>query len=387
MRRRVPAPRIIMAIAVVAFAAAIVAIAPALALVAVVASGAAVLALGWRATPAPAAAAEPPPVAAAEDDTMLIDAFAEPVLIVGDGQVLAANRAATDTLGSHIVGADVRLALRHPAAAEMLLSDDEGAVIVPAPGGQRFELRVVRLRDRRKLVRLIDRSAHHAAERARVDFVANASHELRTPLASVLGYVETLGDAKAGGDPAIRARFLGIIAREAQRMQRLIDELITLSRIESERFHSPDVRIDLAAIVRLAAADGAQPVELALRDDVPMVAADAGQVAQVARNLIDNAFKYGRAPVRVALTSEPGWAVLSVADAGDGIAPEHLPRLTERFYRVDPGRSRAVGGTGLGLAIVKHVVERHRGRLDMVSTPTTGTVVTVRLPLPGDAVT
>jgi two-component system phosphate regulon sensor histidine kinase PhoR len=237
---------------------------------------------------------------------------------------------------------------------------------------------------------LVDQTGNYAAERMRVDFVANASHELRTPLASILGYIETLGDEKAGADTAVRARFLKIMFDEARRMQRLVEDLISLSRIEAEKYRLPERAVDLAALIgevrsELFDAQDARSNDIVatLDQTVPPVIGDRAQLSQMLHNLIGNAMKYGRpnTPVTVKLWRDPvGMVRISVTDEGEGIAPEHVPRLTERFYRVDPGRSRAAGGTGLGLAIVKHIVERHRGRLDVASIVGTGTTITVMLP-------
>jgi len=179
------------------------------------------------------------------------------------------------------------------------------------------------------------------------------------------------------------------MAGEARRMQRLVDDLISLSRIEADRHRAPADEVPLGALARETAdtlrgsRSGASRIELTIDDALPPVAGDRAQLSQLLHNLIGNALKYGDVtrPVRVAVARDGGGMVrLSVADEGEGISAQHLPRLTERFYRVDPGRSRAAGGTGLGLAIVKHIVERHRGRLDIASTPGTGTTVTVLLP-------
>jgi two-component system phosphate regulon sensor histidine kinase PhoR len=224
----------------------------------------------------------------------------------------------------------------------------------------------------------------------RADFVANASHELRTPLASLLGFIETLEDEKAGGDPALRNRFLGVMAGEAQRMQRLVADLLSLSRIESEKYRLPADTVDLAALIasvadELRQTDPKRGADIALHiaKVLPTVTGDRAQLSQLLHNLVGNAMKYGRAGTAVTIrlvADAPGTLTLTVSDQGEGIAPEHLPRLTERFYRVDSGRSRALGGTGLGLAIVKHIVERHRGRLAIASTPGEGTTMTVLLP-------
>ncbi|PZP19624.1 MAG: ATPase, partial [Sphingomonas hengshuiensis] len=228
------------------------------------------------------------------------------------------------------------------------------------------------------------------AERMRVDFVANASHELRTPLASILGFVETLSDDKAGGDAEVRGRFLKVMFDEARRMQRLVEDLISLSRIEAEKYRVPASEVDLAALVEEVHGELADTLDRRGEDliaeidgTVPHVLGDRAQLSQVIHNLIGNAMKYGRpgTPVVTHLRrDQTGMVRLAVADEGDGVAPEHLPRLTERFYRVDAGRSRALGGTGLGLAIVKHIIERHRGRLDISSTLGKGTTASVLLP-------
>jgi two-component system, OmpR family, phosphate regulon sensor histidine kinase PhoR len=249
---------------------------------------------------------------------------------------------------------------------------------------------VRRIDARRALVHLVDVSARHAIERMRTDFVANASHELRTPLSSVLGFVETLLDPDVGGDQMTRERFLRVIEGESKRMERLVTDLMSLSRIEADRHRAPDAAVDLGALVAeqcrvIAAAGNPRAADLdcpAPQPDLPPVSGDKAQLSQILHNLVGNAMSYGRpgTPIEVRLGSRGNQVVLSVRDHGEGIAADHLPRLTERFYRVDPGRSRAAGGTGLGLAIVKHIVERHRGRLSIESAPGVGTTVTVLLP-------
>jgi two-component system, OmpR family, phosphate regulon sensor histidine kinase PhoR len=326
-------------------------------------------------------------------ESQLIGAIGEPVLLVVEGRVRIANAAARALLGTHIEGEDVRLAIRHPAATEMLAgSAGDGDIELIGLGGrdQRVRMRVATLPAGVRLIHLSDRTGSHAAERARVDFVANASHELRTPLAAILGFIETLDDPDSGGDAAVRARFLSVMDKEARRMQRLIDDLISLSRIEAEKFQLPETPVALADLIEDVADElrdgaGGHRADLIVKiaPDVPVVNGDRAQLSQVIHNLASNAFKYGRggAPVTIALDCAGALIRISVTDQGDGIAPEHLPRLTERFYRVDPGRSRSQGGTGLGLSIVKHIVERHRGRLDIASTPGIGTTVSVLLPV------
>jgi two-component system, OmpR family, phosphate regulon sensor histidine kinase PhoR len=237
-----------------------------------------------------------------------------------------------------------------------------------------------------RLVCLYDRSVQVSVARAHADFVANASHELRTPLATILGYVETLTNPKAGGDEATRTRFLETIRHEAMRMQALISDLMSLSRIEANKHEVPGESLDLVALVRETVGEfpAARTVEVSTNCDSAPVRGDRAQLAQVLHNLIDNARKYGSETGTVRVTVEAtdtGWVVVAVSDEGEGIAPEHLPRLTERFYRADTSRSRAAGGTGLGLSIVKHIVERHRGRFDITSRQGVGTTASVMLPL------
>lgn len=323
----------------------------------------------------------------------LISSITEPVLLVVDGRVRIANAAARALLGAHIVGEDVRLAIRHPAATERLTpTADDGATELVGLGGrdQRIRMQVSTLAPGRRLVHLIDRTTSFAAERARVDFVANSSHELRTPLAAIIGFIETLDDENAGADTEVRQRFLSVMMKEARRMQRLIDDLISLSRIEAEKHSLPGTPVSLRAVVeevaaeiRDASSDGGRVIELDLVDELPPISGDHGQLSQVIHNLIGNALKYGKPGGPVTVTLKPQGAsllLMAITDRGEGIPPQHLPRLTERFYRVDPGRSRTMGGTGLGLAIVKHIVERHRGRLEISSTVGKGTTVSVFLP-------
>jgi len=351
------------------------------------------IAAGSGELPEPPRPAEPVALPPARHSAELIEAIVEPILLIEAGRVAQANDPARALLGQHILGQDVRLAIRHPAAAEALTGT------APAPGpvdlvglgtlDQRWEMRVTPLSDGQRIVHLIDQTARDAAERMRVDFVANASHELRTPLASILGFVETLSDDKAGADPEVRARFLNVLLGEAKRMQRLVEDLISLSRIEADKYRLPATPIDLASLIEEVHAELADSHDPRAEDligeidsNVPAVAGDRAQLSQVLHNLIGNAMKYGRAhsPVVTRLWRDgTGMVRITVADEGEGIAPEHLPRLTERFYRVDAGRSRGLGGTGLGLSIVKHIVERHRGRLDLHSVPGKGTIATVAL--------
>jgi two-component system phosphate regulon sensor histidine kinase PhoR len=232
-------------------------------------------------------------------------------------------------------------------------------------------------------------------EEMRADFIANASHELRTPLAALLGFIETLqGSAKE--DAAAREKFLTIMQGQASRMARLIDDLLSLSRIELNAHLQPNTPADLSPIVRQVA-DGLQmlardrgvEIKVSAPPDALTVLGDRDELIRALENLVENALKYGAAGKRVDIALARGQtragqpeARLSVRDYGPGIAPEHLPRLTERFYRVDVADSRAQGGTGLGLALVKDVLNRHGGRLSIESTLGQGAAFVMHLPLP-----
>jgi two-component system phosphate regulon sensor histidine kinase PhoR len=328
----------------------------------------------------------------------MIDPITDPILLVQNARVAAANPAATKILGNHILGEDVRIAIRHPAAADRLANPDakhSGEPILLVGVGsadQRWELRIHALRQGLKLVQMSDRSSRHAAERMRTDFVANASHELRTPLAAIKGFLETLEDPKAGKDDATRARFLKIMYDEADRMQRLIEDLMSLSRIEAEKFQLPSDPIDLRGLIDEARdfyinsrGKKEQDIPVNLPTEMPLIHGDRAQLSQVVNNLLSNAFKYGKkgTPVRINVAPNKSGTMLylSISDEGDGISPDHIPRLSERFYRVDKGRSKSIGGTGLGLAIVKHISERHGGRMEISSELGKGTTVSVLLPI------
>jgi two-component system phosphate regulon sensor histidine kinase PhoR len=326
-----------------------------------------------------------------------LEVIPEPMILLEGGHVAIANAPARALFGDWMEGKDVRLALRHPAAVDRLSrrgqepgTVDRLEVMGIGEADRRWLLAIASLSQSWRLVHLSDRSEAAAAEQMRVDFVANASHELRTPLATLLGFIETLRDDEAAADTALRHRFLGIMNDEAKRMQQLIDDLISLSRVEAERFRPVNEAVELVPLIEEVRAGCATLIaekkNTVTIDDAagaPRVPGDRTQLLQLVRNLIINAVKYGRAESEVTVQIEedgPERVRLSVIDCGEGIAPEHLPRLTERFYRVDASRSRAAGGTGLGLAIVKHIVGRHRGRLEIKSRPGEGTTVEVTLP-------
>lgn len=404
---------LVIALTLVAIAAIVAALSggDALSIATMAFAGAAAAALTYSALPGamptdlrsdPPQAAAPAPVSLLRhpDFALWADQEKEPLLGCDNNIVTLANDAAIRLLGRHIVGADMRTAIRHPAATEWLSRVDAPApfetinlVDFPRPG-QRWTMRIAALSGGQTIVFLSDSSALDAADRMRSDFVANASHELRTPLAAILGYVETLQDMNGEADGETRNRFLSIIEREARRMQQLVIDLLSISRVEADRFRRPTTPVNLTAIVRTTIAqlqDSERPRAkdiVAAFGDAPLpMLGDEAQLSQLAHNIISNAMKYGRAdtPVTVELLREGQRARLSVRDEGEGIAPDHLPRLTERFYRVDEARSRSVGGTGLGLAIVKHISERHQGQLDIESDVGKGTRVSVGFPLTGAA--
>ena len=324
----------------------------------------------------------------ATDSPQLLEHLRTPTLIVAGRQVTFANAAAKALLGGHVIGQDVRIAIRDPDALGVVLGEGGGTAQVRglSVGGSLWEVDCRDLGEGERLVSLYDLSVQVSVARAHADFVANASHELRTPLAAILGYVETLQDQRAGGDPATRERFLATIQHEAKRIQALVFDLMSLSRIEAGKHEAPSEEVDMVALLREAVGEFRAGADVSFETDCDraIIAGDRVQMAQLVRNLVENALKYGKpgGPVRVALeASKTGWLLVAIKDEGEGIAPEHLLRLTERFYRADTSRSRAAGGTGLGLSIVKHIVERHRGRFDIASRQGEGTTASIMLPL------
>lgn len=324
-----------------------------------------------------------------ENMRAILELSESPLILTANGRVVIANGAARAVVGKHAVEQDARIAFRNPEAIELLNSRNGGSRVIRNLTRPQdcWQMRRQIIDNSLAIIELTDRTGEEALSRVHTDFVANASHELRTPLASIIGYVETLRDSGMDMPAGTTERFLSTIQREAQRLQALVSDLMSLSRIEAEKHEVPSACVALAELVRRAADDAAGAERLKLLrfdlDESVVVPGDPQQLEQVVRNLVDNALKYGGEgePVQIILTKAgQGQARLTVADRGAGIAKEHLPHLTRRFYRTDPGRSRMSGGTGLGLAIVKHVVERHRGRLDIASTVGQGTRVTIRLP-------
>jgi two-component system, OmpR family, phosphate regulon sensor histidine kinase PhoR len=338
-------------------------------------------------------------MATALDAPALLEGLSEAAFLASDWRVVSANAAARSLLGEAIEGAPLDQVIAHPAAVEALertgSDEPEEVELTGLDGSKRHWLmRTAELSDGTWLVRFLDRSEARAAEQMRVDFVANASHELRTPLATLIGYAETLRENTGDIDAETRERFLAVVHDEARRMQRVVEDLISLSRIEAEKFTAPTDAIDLAPLIDAAIASSARSADergsKLVRDvqpDLPSIAADSSQVLQLLDNLITNALRYGEpgTPVTVSAGAEGQMVRLAVTDEGEGIAPRHIRRVTERFYRVDTSRSRSLGGTGLGLSIVKHIVERHRGRLTIDSELDRGTTVHVLLPVAGTA--
>lgn len=329
------------------------------------------------------------------NERTLVDALDEPALVVEGLTISVANIAARELLGPAIEGRDIRLAIRQPELLEHIISGHAGDLDVTGIGelGRPWRVIVRNLGLGTAFVRMVDRADARAAERMRTDFVANASHELRTPLSTVLGYAETLAE-ETDLPFDLRAGFGRTIRDEARRMLHIIEDLMSLSRIQADRFVVPAEQVDLGETIVTAVANSAHmrcggtcEVVADLSPDLPPVRGDRAQLLQLFDNLLSNALRYGcdtpGSKVEVAAELRRTALVVTVTDHGPGIAREHLPRVTERFYRVDAARSRETGGTGLGLAIVKHIVERHRGTLEIDSKVGVGTTVRVTLPLAG----
>jgi two-component system phosphate regulon sensor histidine kinase PhoR len=322
-----------------------------------------------------------------------------PAMLVRNGErVQACNAAAVALLGEGMVGRHPAIAVRAPAVLEALTSVlpdgpplDARMTLRREGQEQVFQVTVSALGDGLVLCVFRDVTEEEKAGEMRRDFVANVSHELRTPLTALMGFIETLKNA-AKDDPKAREMFLGIMEAEAGRMNRLVGDLLQLSRVEAEERVRPREPVEVRGLLEgvISSLRGVAEKEgdrVELTGDPVTVPGDRDQLVQVFTNLVENALKYGRAGqvVRVSLSAEEtvrGPAVrVEVADEGEGIDAVHLPRLTERFYRVDSHRSREMGGTGLGLAIVKHIVSRHRGWLRIESEKGRGSRFQVVLPL------
>ena len=354
-----------------------------------------------------------------EARALVIDTIPDPLLLIDErGRVSQANREARRQFGQQIVDRDLSTVLRHPeilATVRRALAGGQGGDVeigLAAPVERVFNVRVESLNKggpggAAALMLFVDLSSIRRAEQMRVDFVANVSHELRTPLATLLGFIETL-QGPARDDAEARDRFLEIMKAQGNRMSRLVNDLLSLSRIETNEHKPPSERLELEPVLEAVKATldlEARRKDMRVRLEVdavlPAVIGAADELAQVVQNLLDNAIKYGRPGTEITLAARradrvpasfPGGpsgkaVAIAVSDRGDGIPPQHIPRLTERFYRVDTARSRELGGTGLGLAIVKHIVSRHRGALAIQSTPGEGSVFTVYIPAAESAAT
>jgi len=338
----------------------------------------------------------------------ILDALAIPVIAVAnDERILAMNAAAIALIGPGVIGRHYVAVIRQPAliaSIENTLKNGktgEADYIAPhttGEGNYRARTKAVDLDDGPGvIVSFEDKSKVRQIDEMRRDFVANVSHELRTPLTALLGFIETLRGA-ARDDPEAQERFLTTMLAEAERMNRLIGDLLSLSRVESDERIRPTGQVDIVEVVRLAsrsleplAGSNKVTVNIIANVDPVFVIGDSDQLIQVFTNLLENSIKYGANPGQVTISFEPSEMdpTLRVAavrvelcDQGEGIKPIHIPRLTERFYRVDSHRSREMGGTGLGLAIVKHIINRHRGRFRVASVPGSGSTFSVVLPTP-----
>lgn len=338
----------------------------------------------------------------------VVAAIPLPTVIIGvHERIVNANPAATELFGANLDGRHHVLAFRYPALLEAI----ERCLKTATPGQAAFErsqgnraqvltatitpLKTASLQG--VMVCFEDVTARREADQMRRDFVANVSHELRSPLTAILGFVETIRGA-ARDDPQAQDRFLTMLETEAKRMSRLVADLLSLSRVEAEERNPPKSPVDLSLVLdtarnRVLSVAEERDVTLCFRSEMPDntgLLGDADQLSQVFTNLFENAIKYGRVggEVTVSVTRHASDPILrgpalciAVQDQGPGIPRQHLPRLTERFYRVDGHRSRQMGGTGLGLAIVKHILGRHRGRLQIQSQPGKGSCFSVILPV------
>ncbi len=347
------------------------------------------------------------------DDDGTIDVVAalpDPSILVGaDGRVVTLNALAHTIAPALRPGELALLALRIPEVVEAVRRagvsrrPERAEFAERVPSERWFEVIATPMPDNselgsrstpRLLLTFRDLTPIRRVEEMRVDFVANASHELRTPLAALSGFIETL-KGPARNDAAARERFLDIMEAQAKRMARLIDDLLSLSRIELSAHVRPQTPVELLPIVRqvvdalqMLARDRGVTVAISAPEEALVVSGDRDELTRVFENLIENGLKYGASGKRVEITLSRAFtvggdeeAVVAVRDYGPGISGEHMPRLTERFYRVDVTESRAQGGTGLGLALVKHIMNRHRGRLSIESRSGEGATFSVRLPV------
>ena len=341
-------------------------------------------------------------------DAGMLDGLPDPVFLVDQSLLIVdSNRAARHLLGPDALGRKLKDSWDNADVESAIINSLSGMpatrqqVFLPYPIARDYEFIVWRLPDLTSpgpawaMLALHDVTAAKKADQMRADFVANVSHEMRSPLSSLLGFIETLR-GPARDDPEATERFLRIMEVEAQRMARLINDLLALSKVEIEEHIRPKNSMALGIVLRqviaaqsVRAKERHMKIELGLTKNLPNVVGDSDELTQVFQNLVANAINYGRPETAISVevtprgtvpgTEDPGVAV-AITNQGEGISPTEIPRLTERFYRADKGRSRKMGGTGLGLAIVKHIVARHRGHLDIESIPGEETTFTVYLP-------
>jgi two-component system phosphate regulon sensor histidine kinase PhoR len=340
----------------------------------------------------------------------ILEGLSEAVFLVDANRIIVhVNKAAKDRFGQSLERLDFVRVIRHPECLQALddvlsgVKSAQATISLQHPVPTVYQIGVTGLAtkeksDPRAAVTITDISQIYDAEQMRSDFVANVSHELRSPLTALTGFIETLKSA-AKDDPAARQHFLNVMDREAKRMDRLIDDLLSLSKVEANRRVRPTAISNVRGVVenviatlQLQAEHEGKTVVVSGLPSPVMVQGENDELTQVFHNLVENAIKYSGkgAQISISLTAHEqiigvvGPAVsVEVRDQGPGIEPIHIPRLTERFYRVDAGRSRESGGTGLGLAIVKHIINRHRGKLQIRSEVGAGSSFTVFLPATG----
>jgi len=349
---------------------------------------------------------------------ILVDTLPDILIMTDNNKVIVrTNRAARNIFGQNLAQKPLRQIIPNEKlmnAITAVIEDLHGQAIefhLEEPAPRDFQAIIERFPIPSEggisiVITLTDITQQKRVQRMRADFVANASHEIRTPLASIIGFIETLrGPAK--DDPAARDEFLKVMADQAERMSKLVNDLLSLSKIEMNAHTTPVAKVDLLRIIRAekqhsewACKQKNVTMRLKLNDNLPPTKGDDDELGQVVRNLLGNAIKYANPDTEIVLTARLTSSLpedhsmrslsraicFSVEDHGEGIPKEHIPRLTERFYRVDTARTRKVGGTGLGLAIVKHVLSRHHGVLTIDSEVGKGSTFSVYLPVYDDVV-
>ena len=324
------------------------------------------------------------------------------IAIDASERVVAMNPVAINLLGEGLINRHYISVLRQPAILEAVEATIQDRAIrnsrfLSSESGRdtAFNVTCYAILDNYVIVCFEDQTDIEQVAQMRRDFVANVSHELKTPLTAMMGFIETL-QTTARDDAQARERFLTIMTLETQRMNRLVGDLLSLSRVEADERMRPTTSLEIKDLIQAAlnalaplAKDYNAQVSFEAPDDPIEIFADKDQLQQVFTNLIENAIKYSGKSAQVGLElGAPQYdqrlgetaVTITITDNGPGIDPIHLPRLTERFYRIDNHRSRELGGTGLGLAIVKHILNRHRGRLEIDSSLGQGSQFSVILP-------